>query len=486
MAFSFNANHSEVLSLENLTKQQALLVSYELVNQLGWNIHHLSENGIIAFTNRGLFSWIAKVTIKINDESISIISESVGSEMIDFGRNKKNVRKFTFPFYDLSYLNDTSDLQERYEALKPLLETTEHAELKEINNENTPGFLSLFIPKEGYFITPVVILLNIAVFVYMVLYGVSVFMPSSQDLINWGANFRPVTLQGQWWRLFTCCFLHIGIFHLLLNMYALMYIGILLEPLLGKTKFITAYLITGISASIVSLWWHDLTVSAGASGAIFGMYGVFLALLTTSLIEQSARKALLTSIGVFVLYNLMNGMKAGIDNAAHIGGLLSGLIIGYAFIPSLKNKEDKKLELFIPFSLTVAALVIIGIVYKSLNNDIVVYEKKMDEFAKLEKAALKIYNLPNGTPNQTILYEIKERGVYNWNQSIIVLKEARKLEISPKLLTKTDLLIDYCNERINCYNFIYKSIDEHTDIYKDSITYYDQQVHQTIERIKKQ
>src|SRR5690606_15299403 len=78
--------------------------------------------------------------------------------------------------------------------------------------------------------------------------------------------------------------------------------------------------------------------------AIFGMYGVFLAMLTSDLIEKTARKALLTSIAVFVGYSLLYGLKGGIDNAAHIGGLLCGLLIGYAFIPSLKKPEENKLK----------------------------------------------------------------------------------------------------------------------------------------------
>jgi len=159
----------------------------------------------------------------------------------------------------------------------------------------------------------------------MIISGVHFFMPENQSLLDWGANFKPLTLAGQWWRLFTAIFLHIGIFHLLFNMYALFYIGLLLEPYLGKARFLAAYLISGIAASITSLWWNDLIISAGASGAIFGMYGVFLSLLSTNLLDKSVKKALLTSIAIFVVYNLLNGLKqgSGIDNAAHIGGLVS-------------------------------------------------------------------------------------------------------------------------------------------------------------------
>src|SRR6185369_7121394 len=99
------------------------------------------------------------------------------------------------------------------------------------------SFFSLFIPVEGYWITPMLINLNIAIFILMAASGVSVFSPDGQSMINWGANFRPVTLEGQAWRLFTCCFIHIGIIHLLMNMYALAYIGVLLEAQLGKVRF---------------------------------------------------------------------------------------------------------------------------------------------------------------------------------------------------------------------------------------------------------
>jgi rhomboid protease GluP len=169
---------------------------------------------------------------------------------------------------------------------------------------------------------------------------------------------------------------------------------LLLEPRLGTTRFVGAYILTGIAASITSLWWHDLTISAGASGAIFGMYGVFLAMLTTNLIEKSARKALLTSIGVFVLYNLVNGLKGGIDNAAHIGGLASGLIVGYAFYPSLKQPEAKRLQYS---SLSLIAILILAssfFVFKQIPNDIGKYDQKMKSFGNMENMALAVYRLP--------------------------------------------------------------------------------------------
>jgi len=160
--------------------------------------------------------------------------------------------------------------------------------------------------------------------------------------LNWGANFRPLTTEGQWWRLLTSTFLHGGLMHLLANMYGLLFVGIFLEPLLGRTKYLIAYLLTGILASVASLWWYDATVSVGASGAIFGLYGIFLALLLTKVFHPDFAKSFLLSTAIFVGFNLLMGLTGGIDNAAHIGGLLSGFIVGLILYPSLKRQNENE------------------------------------------------------------------------------------------------------------------------------------------------
>ncbi|HOZ68197.1 MAG TPA: rhomboid family intramembrane serine protease [Chitinophagaceae bacterium] len=329
-------------------------------------------------------------------------------------------------------------------------------------------FISLFKPAEGYFFTPVLLILNILVFVLMAVTGVSILDPDGASLVKWGANFRPVTLDGEWWRLITCCFLHIGIIHLLMNMYALMYIGVLLEPLLGKTRFIVAYLLAGLLASLTSLWWHDFTISAGASGAIFGMYGVFLALLTTNLIEKSARTSLLSSIGLFVGYNLLYGLKGGIDNAAHIGGLVSGLVIGYALIPSLKNPGNNKLTNGTLSGLTVLALAVSFFVYTKLPNDISLYDKKIVTFTELESKALNVYSMGSNTPTDTLLTAIN-KGLGYWGDNIKLLESLNTLKLPANLQQQNQVLKEYCNLRIRSYNMLYKAVSENSDQYSDSL-----------------
>lgn len=205
-------------------------------------------------------------------------------------------------------------------------------------------FFSFFIPKEGFFVSCIIMDLNILVFFIMVFSGLGFISFHGNDLLEWGANFKPLTTNGEWWRLLTSTFLHGGIMHLAANMYGLLFVGIFLEPRIGKTRFAIIYLISGIFASVASLWWHDATVSVGASGAIFGLYGLFLALMLTKAYPKEFSKALWVSTLVFVGFNLLYGLTGGIDNAAHIGGLFSGFIIGLFISPQLKQETEELMK----------------------------------------------------------------------------------------------------------------------------------------------
>lgn len=215
---------------------------------------------------------------------------------------------------------------------------------KTIKDNDLKESFDFLIPKEGFYITPILININILVFLIMVFSGFGFISFKGNDLLNWGANFRPYTIDGQWWRLLTSTFLHGGLMHLLANMYGLLFVGIFLEPILGKTKYLIIYLTTGILASIASLCWYDATVSVGASGAIFGLYGFFLALLLLKVFPPDFSKTFLISTSIFIGFNLLMGFTGGIDNAAHIGGLLSGFIIGLALSGQLKEELTEQNE----------------------------------------------------------------------------------------------------------------------------------------------
>src|SRR5262249_35096391 len=150
-----------------------------------------------------------------------------------------------------------------------------------------------------------------------------------QEYANWGANIGPMTLGGQWGRLLTATFVHANLAHVLLNMWALWNIGRLTERLFGRWLLLLVYCASGALASLASVIWNPTVASIGASGAIFGLFGAFFAFLAKpdTLVPGSVIRTHWLSTAVFVIYSLFNGfLSEGIDNAAHVGGLLAGFV----------------------------------------------------------------------------------------------------------------------------------------------------------------
>lgn len=468
MAFGFSPKHEETIELNDLSKEAFFTIALEVIKKLEWNLGYISKDGFIAYTKFSMSSYGEELKVIFNDNNVTVKSQCAGSQLFDWGKNKDNVEAFISGIKETKNNFTQEELEEKYKVLSANFSPVEEDVLNTAplnTKQKITNFFSIFIPSEGYTITPIILNLNILVFIVMVISGVGFFEPEGQDLLNWGANFRPSTLDGQWWRLFTCCFLHIGVFHLLMNMYALVSIGVLLEPLMGKTRFLFAYIATGIVASLTSLAWNDLIISAGASGAIFGLYGVFLALLTTNHIEKGARDAMRTSTLIFVGYNLLNGLKPGIDNAAHIGGLLSGMAIGYAFLPSLKQADSKNIKAISMGAITIAVVASIIIVFKTVSNDVGKYQAKMEEFTKLEEKALEVYTLPQTASDEEILNALNNNGLTNWENCKKIITEMQTLDLPIELQERNKALLTYCDMRIECYQLINKAIKENTDQY---------------------
>jgi rhomboid protease GluP len=197
---------------------------------------------------------------------------------------------------------------------------------------NTLGGLHLFVPNRRTYGLPVLLDANILIFAAMVLAGLGFFSFDTKDLLAWGANYRPALHGLGVIRLVTSEFVHAGIMHLWNNLYGLLFAGIFLLPVTGNSGLILCYLLAGLGGSIVSAVVHPATVSVGASGAIFGLLGILLTLL---LLRDhriaKIRQLVLMNVVIFVGVNLFIGaVSHGIDNAAHLGGLATGALLGLA------------------------------------------------------------------------------------------------------------------------------------------------------------
>jgi rhomboid protease GluP len=194
---------------------------------------------------------------------------------------------------------------------------------------------------------------NVAIFGLMVFKGVSFWSVNELDALHWGANYAPLSISfqfHQFWRLFTSNFIHLGFVHLAINMVFLWALGRIAEYFFSSFDFLLLYTYTGFCSALLSVIWEPMSTSAGASGAIFGLSGVLLILLLRDVlpIEKESREKLLTGVIQFTVLNLFVGgaqnylpgiFHARVDNAGHIGGLLSGMLIGAVFAPHMGDSK---------------------------------------------------------------------------------------------------------------------------------------------------
>lgn len=200
--------------------------------------------------------------------------------------------------------------------------------------------------------THILVAINVLVFLAMVSSGISFWMPTPDQLQHWGGTCaRDVLQNGEWTRIVTAMFVHVGIIHLATNMWCLWNLGLLAEPLLGSYGLAVAYILTGAAGTLLStlfnFWTHNYdTVGAGASGAVFGLAGVLIVLLKSPLLPlaRSELKKLRRSVIYFAGINLLIGMGSwftgpmlhvSIDNSAHVGGFGCGLLMAVPMVPRI-------------------------------------------------------------------------------------------------------------------------------------------------------
>jgi rhomboid protease GluP len=212
------------------------------------------------------------------------------------------------------------------------------------------------------FLTYGLVAVNVIVFLAMLSQGASLWHTATGVQLAWGANFGPATQDGQWWRLATAMFVHFGVLHLSMNMWALRDVGRLVERLYGSWRFLLLYLGAGVWGNLVSLVVQgNQAVSGGASGAIFGLYGALLVFLWRERrqVDPHEFRWYLWTVIAFVLLIFAMGIWVvpGIDNSAHAGGLVAGILLARILAKpwsasSPPNGVGSKLALAVWLSLT--------------------------------------------------------------------------------------------------------------------------------------
>ncbi|MCA9140340.1 MAG: rhomboid family intramembrane serine protease [Planctomycetales bacterium] len=231
-------------------------------------------------------------------------------------------------------------------------------------------------------VTIAIVVLNVAIFLAILLSGG--FSPA--NMIDWGANFQPLVATGQWWRLVTAVFLHFSVMHLLLNCWVLWDIGKLVERILGHWRFGLAYFVSGFAGSIASVTFTaERSISAGASGAVFGVFGTLLGITLVRprmlpVVELSKHRNLVVAFFVINLFIALT--NPWIDLAAHVGGFVAGIACGLLLTRDI-YVERPRLPWLQPL---LVSLVFVATSYYAITQWLTIDSRVMEIAAQVDKA----------------------------------------------------------------------------------------------------
>ncbi|PLX93562.1 MAG: rhomboid family intramembrane serine protease [Desulfuromonas sp.] len=194
-------------------------------------------------------------------------------------------------------------------------------------------------------VTQILLVTNLVLFTLMILHGTAVgfglgsfINPPTQLLLAWGGQFWPAVLKyDQWWRCLTYAFVHGGIIHLAFNMMVLYQVGPLIESEVGRARFTILYTLTALTGTIAGYFWHPMTPVVGASGALFGLIGFAISWYHRM---GGAGEALRNFMLRWALFAFVFGLLVGADNAAHLGGLVGGAVLGFLFPNTYRLKKQ--------------------------------------------------------------------------------------------------------------------------------------------------
>lgn len=328
---------------------------YRIIRINSNHIHNKEQLEFDLFKTSNVMKQIKKKTLSFNMNALNILLNVSDDVILQKDKNISSIKideidKITEDKNMLEiFPNIANKLIKDKEGLDLIVNVTNDINQKTIHDNE--AYAKVFEPK-NIIITPIIILLCVIVFVLMYVLGNG--SENIETLVMFGANWQPLVKAGEVWRLFTSMFLHIGIIHLVCNMYSLWIIGRQLETFLGKFKFLIVYLGSGILGSLLSVVVHS-SVSAGASGAIFGLMGSLLYFgYHYRLYLGSVMK---TQVIPVILINLLIGFTlSGIDNFAHIGGLIGGYLFTMALGVPGKSKTSEKVNGWIVIIVLIAFL----------------------------------------------------------------------------------------------------------------------------------
>lgn len=336
---------------------------YSIVRIITRHIHNAEQYNYDVLKTKHIVKQIKRKMLDLSLNMLSIYTDVQYPEDIKESDDKKFVNTLVQNEEELfnneiilNTFNDIKDsmnfTEEDFELVGRITKDISEKNIKEAEKREN------FMKNKNPILTYALIIINVIIFALMYIYGNG--SENIETLIKFGANYIPLVKSGEYYRIITSAFLHIGAMHLIFNMYALYTAGTQIEYIYGKVKYVFIYLFSAIMGSLFTVALSpDNVVAAGASGAIFGLFGSLLYFGYNY--RGYIGNALISQIIPVVILNLFIGFSnPNIGNAAHIGGLIGGYLISMALGANINEDKKNKINGIVISVILTAFMIYIG------------------------------------------------------------------------------------------------------------------------------
>jgi rhomboid protease GluP len=445
---------------EGCTEKEMLVLAADTCRQLNWMTTSISHGQLNVFTHSPSLSWACLIEIRIQPDKLEITCSGVSPAGFTWGREQKYLDQFLATYSKLKRQATIGSLESRYTELvkeKPsgqetpashsetLLESfspeekTDVQPITKTRKAPSPGFLNVFFLQ--YRATPWIMIILLAVPTLLWAEGLR-FYPFSTELMELGASNRLMTMNNEWWRLFSSLFIPADPWQWALNLLAIIFAGMILEPSIGLVRMLLVMITAGTSTSVMGLVLYSDRVFCGITPFAVGLWGAVIVLRFTT--DAVANKALMTGFISFmtaclIQIRLMDYISA--SPGMMVSGFVAGAITMLLMLPSVKNNEDVTLQLATPPLILVFYAILLWMIWFSIPKDLIRYREIHNEIGANHQLAEEAYRKANRSTGRQKMILMKGEVIRNWNKNIRLVNESRKLNLPDSLLEKNNWLL---------------------------------------------
>jgi rhomboid protease GluP len=478
MAFGWKTEYEKRMPSDGLSNWEVFSIARKACENLDWDYLVADER---TFTATTPINWTLNeeiITIAVEGDTILFKSKSENLELMEAGRNQKNIDEELLPAFKKA--------REKFSAaeLQSIANSIRTETLNQLKSGNRIDSGKMTFGLKDHEVTFLLIAIQLVFYIAMLSRGTSFPDPSIPEILSLGGSMRSYITGGEWWRLVIAIFVPVSFIQLLVNITTLYFIGLMVESILGKVKFLIAFVSAGVLANLASIVMFDEVVIAGSSGAIFGLYGIFLAFATTPYINKKFPKVWLLSIVAYLIFSTWVGVGADVYNAINFSGLVAGICIGYAFyLFHFRRKIARAGGTRISVEILLVTSLLIFLYVRSDRNDSRRFEKAVMKLNQIEvKAMTQMQKLQYSSDAEAAAI-LRDSTLPEWRHFQKELVKTDKFKLDEEFTAKRKLLNQYARMRIKQTELIYNSVKDGSDKNRSEIEVISDSIDRVIDQL---